>query len=60
MRNEVRDPKVPGGFAIAAEFEKFSGDLPAIAGDMQLQVSELTFNDLVEVIARWIPKAPET
>jgi hypothetical protein len=60
LRNEVRDPKVPGGFAIAAEFERFRGDLPAIAGDMQLQVSELTFNDLVEVIARWIPKAPET
>lgn len=57
LRNEVRDPKVPGGFAIAAEFKKFRGDLPAIAGDMQLQVSELTFNDLVEVIARWIPKA---
>jgi hypothetical protein len=60
LRNEVRDPKVPGRFAIAAEFEKFRGDLPAIAGDMQLQVSELTFNDLVEVIARWIPKAPQT
>jgi hypothetical protein len=60
LRNEVRDPKVPGGFAIAAEFEKFKDDLPAIAGDMQLQVSELTFSDLVEVIARWIPKAPET
>ena len=60
LRNEVRDPKVPGGFAIATEFKKFRGDLPAIAGDMQLQVSELTFNDLVVVIARWIPKNPET
>jgi hypothetical protein len=38
LRNEVRDPRVPGGFAIAAEFEKFRDDLPAIAGDMQLQV----------------------
>jgi hypothetical protein len=60
LRNEVRDPRVPGGLAIAAEFERFRGDLPAIAGDMQLQVSELTFNDLVVVIARWIPKAPKT
>lgn len=59
LRDEVRAPKVPGGFAIAAEFEKFRVDLPAVAAEMQLQVSELTFNDLVQAVARWIPKTHE-
>jgi hypothetical protein len=49
-------PKVPGGIAVADEYSKFKVDLPSIAGDMQLQLSELTFKDLVAVVARWIVK----
>ena len=31
LRDEARDPDVPGGRAIVAEFERFQADLPAIA-----------------------------
>ena len=56
LRDKPRDPKVPGGIAVADEYSKFKVDLPSIAGDMQLQLSELTFKDLVAVVARWIVK----
>jgi hypothetical protein len=56
LRDQARDPKVPGGIAVADEYSKFKVDLPSIAGDMQLQLSELTFKDLVVVVARWIVK----
>lgn len=56
LRDEARDPKVPGGMAVAREFGKFKVDLPAIAAEMRLDVSELTFKDLVEIIARWVLK----
>jgi hypothetical protein len=56
LRDQARDPKVPGGIAVADEHSKFKVDLPSIAGDMQLQLSELTFKDLVAVVARWIVK----
>jgi hypothetical protein len=56
LRDQARDPKVPGGIAVADEYSKFKVDLPSIAGDMQLQLSELTFKDLVAVVARWIVK----
>jgi len=56
LRDQARDPKVPGGIAVADEYSKFKVDLPSIAGEMQLQLSELTFKDLVAVVARWIVK----
>lgn len=56
LRDQARDPKVPGGIAVADEYSKFKVDLPSIAGDMQLQLSELTFKDLVAVVARGIVK----
>jgi hypothetical protein len=56
LRDEARDPKVPGGIALASEFRKFKVDLPAIAAEMRLEVSELTFKDLVAIIARWVLK----
>jgi hypothetical protein len=56
LRDQARDPKVPGGIAVADEYSKFKVDLPSIAADMQLQLSELTFKDLVAVVARWIVK----
>ncbi|HEY1885337.1 MAG TPA: hypothetical protein VGG86_04695 [Roseiarcus sp.] len=56
LRDEARDPMVPGGVAVASEFGKFKVDLSAIAAETQLEVSELTFKDLVEITARWILK----
>jgi hypothetical protein len=60
LRDEARDPKVPGGVAVAGEFRKFQVDLPAIAAETGLEVSELTFKDLVAIIARWVLKDHET
>jgi hypothetical protein len=54
LRDEARDPKVPGGIAVANEFGKFKVDLSAIAAETRLAVSELTFKDLVEITARWV------
>jgi hypothetical protein len=54
LRDEARDPKVPGGVAVGGEFAKFKVDLPAIAAETRLAVSELTFKDLVEITARWV------
>ena len=54
LRDEARDPNVPGGRAIAAEFDRFHGELPAIAAAKQLQLEELTFKDLAAIAVAWI------
>jgi hypothetical protein len=56
LRDEAGDPKVPGGTIVARQHGEFIADLPAIAEDMGLEVSELTFKDLVAIIARWVLK----
>ena len=57
LRDEARDPKVPGGAAISSEFSEFKLDLPLIAAKKRLEVSELTFKDLAEISARWVVQA---
>lgn len=54
LRNEVGDPRVPGGRAIAAEFERFHAGLPIIAATKTLEPDELTFKDLTAIAAQWI------
>ena len=54
LRDEARDPLVPGGVAIANEFNQFERDLPVIAANKRLETSELTFKDLAEIAARWV------
>lgn len=54
LRDEARDPNVPGGRAIAGEFERFRTDLPAIAAAKRLEPDELTFKDLTAIAAEWI------
>lgn len=54
LRDEARDPNVPGGRAIAVEFTRFRADLPALVALKQLEVDELTFTDLRTLIAEWI------
>lgn len=54
LRDEARDPDVPGGRAIAAEFARFVIDLPMIAASQRLETDELTFNDLTAITAEWI------
>jgi len=54
LRDQSRDPKVPGGAAISKEFDQFKHDLPVIASTRRLEVSELTFRDLAEIAAAWV------
>lgn len=54
LRDEVGDPRVPGGRAIADEFAKFHADLPEIAAAKRLEADELTFKDLTVIAAQWI------
>jgi hypothetical protein len=54
LRDEAQDPDVPGGRAIAVEFERFLIELPAIAGTKRLEPDELTFKDLRAITTEWI------
>ena len=45
---------MPGGRAIAAEFERFQAGLPIIAATKRLEPDELTFKDLTAIAAEWI------
>jgi hypothetical protein len=54
LRDEVQDPGVPGGRAIAAEYARFRADVPAICALKQLQPDEMTFKDFRVMAATWI------
>ena len=54
LRDEAREPGIPGGRAIAGEYARFREDLPAIAAAKHLERDELTFKDLAEIAAEWI------
>jgi hypothetical protein len=54
LRDFGKDPKVPGGKAIAAEFRRFRTDLARIAAEKQLELSDLTFRDLAGIAATWV------
>ena len=54
LLDQAQDYGIPGGRAIAAEFNRFRIDLPAIAAAKRLQPEELTFNDLTNIAAEWI------
>jgi hypothetical protein len=54
FRDEVRDPKVLGGRAIAREYEKFEGMIPEVCTLKRLDPEELTFQDYRAMAAEWI------
>jgi hypothetical protein len=54
LRDFGKDPKVPGGKAIAAEFLRFKTDLTRITAKKQLELSDLTFRDLADIAATWV------
>jgi hypothetical protein len=54
LRDQSRDPKVPGGRKIAAEFETFEKALSAICARRDLEPDELTFGDLTDLIAEYL------
>jgi hypothetical protein len=54
LLDEAGDPDVPGGRAIAMEFERFRAGLPGIAASKRMEPDELTFKDLTAIAATWI------
>jgi hypothetical protein len=54
LRDEVQDPDVPGGRAIAAEYARFRADVPAICAVKRLEPEEITFKDFRAMAAEWI------
>jgi hypothetical protein len=54
LRDETDDKKIPGGKAIAAEFGRFSSDIPAICELHHLDPAEVTFQDFVGLATNWI------
>jgi len=54
LRDEVRDRDVPGGRAIATEYERFRADVPDICAVKRLYLDEITFKDFRAMAAEWI------
>ena len=54
LREEVRDPQVPGGRAIAADYDRFRRLIPDICAMRRLEPEEITFNDYRVMAAEWI------
>lgn len=54
LRAQSRDPNVPGGVAIAAEFEVFTAALPEIYAARQLDEAEVTFGDYNAIVAQYL------
>lgn len=54
LRDHGRQPGIPGGAAIAAEFHAFTAALPSICAALSLDPGEVTFNDSTAMVANWI------
>lgn len=54
LRDAAPQNGVPGGKAIAAEYDAFLIDLPSLCGDKQLDPAELTFKDVTLLAAAWL------
>lgn len=54
LRNKSRRKTIPGGAAIAAEYEEFNGTLPAILAGLELNLDELTFSDYLSIIESYV------
>jgi len=54
LRDQSEDPTVPGGRAIAAEYEAFEVALPRICAARRLEIDELTFGDFTRIVAEYL------
>lgn len=55
LRVQSKSKTVPGGQAIASEFEKFENNrLPTMLMTLKLQDDEVTFTDYVEIVAGYV------
>jgi hypothetical protein len=57
LRDQSGDRRIPGGNAIAGEFDVFNGQLPAICAERTLQIEELTFGDYTAIIVQYLKVA---
>src|SRR5688572_25631109 len=58
LRCEVRNKRIPGGRAIAGEYQAFKGALPRLCAQMQLDLEEVTFVDFNLMAVRWTAPDP--
>jgi hypothetical protein len=54
LRQQSRVTTIPGGQAIAGEYQQFQADLPAVLAARQLEAAEMTFGDFSAIAAAWI------
>lgn len=49
---------LPGAHAVQAHYQAFLADLPVLCTAVPIQVEELTFNDLTNVVTQWLTAKP--
>jgi hypothetical protein len=54
LRSKSRDPKVPGGHKMVAEFRTLKRAIPAICAARGLEPGELTYDDYVDMLAEYL------
>jgi hypothetical protein len=56
LRNTSRNSQasIPGGNMIASRFSQFQDELPLLCDNLNIQRSELVFNDYTTLIAEWL------
>lgn len=57
LRVQSRSKTVPGGRAMARDFDAFEAKLPALCLGLQLEVEEMTFGDLTSLASEYIAAA---
>ncbi|OYX01408.1 MAG: hypothetical protein B7Z12_14245 [Caulobacter vibrioides] len=57
LRVQSRSKTVPGGRAMAREFEAFELALPQLCAGLQLEIDEMTFGDLTSLASEYIAAA---
>ncbi|MCA3554661.1 hypothetical protein [Aestuariivirga sp.] len=57
LRDQAKDPGVPGGRAISRDFRAFQRSLPDICAEIDIDPPELTFKDYRDLAASWIVRA---
>jgi len=54
LRGHQREGAVPGGVHIWRRYEKFRKKLPSICRSLNLEPSEMIFNDYATVVGEWL------
>ncbi|MGC1275277.1 MAG: hypothetical protein WBC44_16345 [Planctomycetaceae bacterium] len=58
LRTHVQNRPIPGGEAIGRRYGDFRWDLPRLCQPLQLNVSEITFADYIQLIEMWLRENP--